>query len=107
MVMSFKVGPFLLMLCPLCVCVFVCEYISVCVQCVNEAEQEGIGAYHKEMVKGQHPPHIAECSEACLGLQSSLKPHHLRTDSDLFLFLLHIQRSRHEIVWQLFIPTCY
>lgn len=39
--------------------------------CVNKAQQEGIGAYREEMVKGQHPFHIAEC---CRELAESSVP---------------------------------
>lgn len=43
-----------------CVCARTCVFLLWCVQCVNKAEQEGFWAYHKEMVKGQHPSHVAE-----------------------------------------------
>lgn len=59
--------------------------------CVNQAQQEGIGAYREEMVKGQHPFHIAEC---CGELTESSVPVQLLstfTSATFTKFLLSIQ----------------
>lgn len=59
--------------------------------CVNKAQQEGIGAYREEMVKGQHPFHIAECCREFTESSVPVQQLSTCTNATFTKFLLSIQ----------------
>lgn len=85
--------------CVLCVCLCTCVFLLWCVQCVNKAEQEGIGAYRKEMVKGQHPFSHSTVQQSLLGLQSWPLPHHLHTGYLCLVFVCYDSKFQECMRW--------